>query len=170
MSIHSNLTGSPAVHQSALIAAADPGAVGAGKFWLNTATTPATLMVRNTGNTTWDSVSADAAHIAASAAVHGLPASVNVLGNRSAAGEFVQRSSVIGGDQNTYPTFSSCAEVTVTFPVAFSALATIQAGCLDDSRTVIGIGSGSNTGCTLRAMGHDGGIQAKLITWLAMGS
>lgn len=58
------------------------------------------------------------AHEAASSAQHGLPASVHVLGNRAAAGEFVQRGSY------TCPLETgSGAEytLTVTFPAAFSS-------------------------------------------------
>lgn len=59
-------------------------------------------------------------------AVAGLPASVNVLGSRDAAGEFIQRST-------TNRTFSSSTDVTITdtqtsaitFTVAFSATPTV---------------------------------------------
>ena len=51
------------------------------------------------------------------AAVHGLPASVNVLGNRSAAGKFIQEAASTGTVNAT-----SYAEITVTWPVAFAAI------------------------------------------------
>lgn len=61
---------------------------------------------------------ANNAHSLASAAVHGLPASANVLGNRNAAGEFIQRGTatliVLSG--------TSAKQLVITFPVAFSSL------------------------------------------------
>lgn len=70
MALHKNLTGTEAVHPFAIIAAADPGAIGAGKAWLNTSTTPHTLKYRNAANTGWTDVrGSGAATVAALAAV-----------------------------------------------------------------------------------------------------
>ena len=60
-------------------------------------------------------------HAAASDAVHGLPASVSVLGNRSAAGEFIQRgtynpAAANAGAGTVYP-----GSDTITWTVAFAA-------------------------------------------------
>lgn len=41
------------IHKAAHIGASDPGAVGAGKWWLDTSTTPPTLKERSGDNTTW---------------------------------------------------------------------------------------------------------------------
>jgi hypothetical protein len=66
-------------------------------------------------------VAANATHIGASAAVHGLPASVNVLGCRTAAGKFVQygtksASAAAGALAVTY-----YHAIATTYPVAFGA-------------------------------------------------
>lgn len=62
-------------------------------------------------------------HTNASAQVHGLPASVHVLGHRAGAGRFVQ--SAVGTAANTsasnYSNTYYTSLTTVTFPVAFSA-------------------------------------------------
>ena len=59
------------------------------------------------------------------AAVHGLPASVNVLGNRSAAGEFVQRADVNPGAVGSTALSvygSGVSTITITFAVAYSGV------------------------------------------------
>lgn len=58
-------------------------------------------------------------HLAAAAAVHGLPASANVLGNKSAAGEFVQRGSQTLGSYNQTMTVYFNNSGNANFPVAF---------------------------------------------------
>jgi hypothetical protein len=59
-------------------------------------------------------------HIGASAQVHGLPASVNVLGNRDAAGEYIQKGSS-GNITTTGPYTIYSANAAVTFAQAFTA-------------------------------------------------
>lgn len=84
-------------------------------------------VVPTTGDYTAAQVgAADASHASASANVHGLPASVNALGDRSASGRYVQSGSVntnatgiaagIGGSGG----YSNTRQTTVTFPSAFS--------------------------------------------------
>ena len=68
------------------------------------------------------------AHIAASANVHGLPASVNVLGNRNAAGEFIQHGVHGGLAHNVGPASVYRNNATLTFPVAFSATPIVVQG------------------------------------------
>jgi hypothetical protein len=50
---HSQLTGATAIHPIMYIQTSDPGAVGAGKWWLDT-TYGAVFKVRDSGNTGWD--------------------------------------------------------------------------------------------------------------------
>lgn len=53
---HKNIIGADAVHPAAYIQTADPGAVGAGKAWLDTTGGAGAyvLNIRNTGDTAWD--------------------------------------------------------------------------------------------------------------------
>ena len=71
------------------------------------------------------------------AAVHGLPASVNVLGNRAAAGEFIQRGNVTAGTTGGDVTVGAINLGVVTFAVAFSATPVIA--CSGRSTASIGI-------------------------------
>ena len=84
-------------------------------------THPVNLASDVTGELPHGSTSDDASN------VHGLPASVNVLGNRNASGEFIQRDSgafTTGtSDQAMYPITAN-----ITFPVAFSATPIIIPG------------------------------------------
>lgn len=66
------------------------------------------------------------AHVVAGAAVHGLPASVNVLGNRAAAGEFVQR----GWDYATFSGSARSVSKAISFPVAFTTITGFATGFL----------------------------------------
>lgn len=109
-----------------------------------------------------------AAHIAASAAVHGLPASVNVLGNRSAAGEFVQR-----GSDTVVGTGSALGTIyyhlkTVTFPVAFSAVTVVLAAAT--SGVVCNVGTTSTTIFTASVWNEVNGAISETIKYLAIGS
>jgi hypothetical protein len=56
MPLHKNLLGAEAVHPFAIIASSDPGAIGAGKAWLDTSTTPHTLKYRNAGDSGWETM------------------------------------------------------------------------------------------------------------------
>lgn len=93
------------------------------------------LRMRNTANNAWITVgtldqpnlglATDAnltLHTGASAQVHGLPASTRVLGNRNAAGEFIQHGSAASGAiTGTSASVASYRDIAVTFPVAFSS-------------------------------------------------
>lgn len=68
------------------------------------------------------------AHVDASAEVHGLPANANVLGNRAAAGQFVQ---VITASQYEAGA-GAWYTLTATFPVAFTTLVHYQASITND--------------------------------------
>jgi hypothetical protein len=55
--LHKDLIGDEAVHPAAFKASADPGAVGAGKFWIDTSVGPPyTLKVRDAADTGWELV------------------------------------------------------------------------------------------------------------------
>lgn len=85
------------------------------------------VATRNVGTTAGTAAAGDdsritsaATHVAASANVHGLPASVNVLGNRTASGEYIQRGN---GSSSTSATisFTHYVDTTVTFANAFGS-------------------------------------------------
>lgn len=61
MAAHADAT---EIHKGAYVQSGDPGAVGAGKLWVDTNTTPPKLKKRNSGNTDWDLVAvADHGHL-----------------------------------------------------------------------------------------------------------
>jgi hypothetical protein len=62
--LHKDLVGDEAVHPAAFKDSADPGAVGAGKFWIDTTVGPPyTLKVRDATDTGWEVVGAIATEI-----------------------------------------------------------------------------------------------------------
>lgn len=68
-------------------------------------------------------LAAASSHIGASAQVHGLPANVNVLGDRDAAGTYVQSGSSAGsGTAGGAGSWTTVAMGSITFPVAFAAV------------------------------------------------
>lgn len=120
-------------------------------------------------------VTASTSHIAASTAVHGLPASVNVLGNRTSGGEFIQRglatvgagesSTVVGGVTVYY------ADATVTFGAAFSALQVIHCTVTATTLAWALVVSPGNSGFTLRiATPLSGHAASQSAYWTALGS
>lgn len=106
------------------------------------------------------------------AGVHGLGASVNVLGNRSASGEFVQRGDT-GAQTPTSGALSlfGSAGGTVTFPVAFSSAPRVFAGATNAAAvaTLAAIYNVSTTGFTWSAYDFGTGT-ARTIQYLAIGS
>jgi hypothetical protein len=60
-------------------------------------------------------------HLGASAAVHGLPANVNVLGNRTGAGEFIQRGTADPAVCSNATTVYRNTATGISFAVAFTA-------------------------------------------------
>jgi hypothetical protein len=58
------------------------------------------------------------AHVDLSAVVHGLPANVNVLGNRAAAGQFIQIATGSAYESGA----GAYYDIVATFPVAFTVL------------------------------------------------
>lgn len=109
-------------------------------------------------------------HIAASAAVHGLGASVNVLGNRNAAGEFVERGTDTGGTVNSAMTIAEFSnDKAVTFPVAFASAPVVVATCTDERRAFVCVLSVSTTGFTYVVCAPSGLSGSRQIRWIALG-
>ena len=109
------------------------------------------------------------AHIAASAAVHGLPASVNVLGNRSAAGEFVQRGTVASMVATGSYSISFVTSA-VTFPVAFSSTPIVLPGGSTSvgNAALMGTSDITTTGFVLVACIVNGTVTKSNVGWLAI--
>ena len=115
-------------------------------------------------------LSAATAHIAASAAVHGLPASVNVLGNRSAAGESVQRGTITslttGGAMTFYQVYGD-----VVFAVAFSSTPiVVSGGTTTDVVHFAGAQAVTTTGFTYRRLSNTDAQAAANCGWVALGT
>jgi len=110
---------------------------GAADFTLDT--TDKWVLFKRTG-TNWEEIERFPAGEVAVAAhdvavnVHGLPASVNVLGNRNAAGEFVQHATFdpVIPTAGTQTVHLSGALGNTTFPVAHSADPVLLPGATDD--------------------------------------
>lgn len=115
--------------------------------------------------------SASSAHRAASAAVHGLPASVNVVGNRNAAGEFFQRGSVaVSGTLSAATSLGFLTQTGVTFPVAFGSTPVVTLGLSNTaSLFMVGANSVSTTGFTPIAWGAATATPTGSIHWHALG-
>lgn len=88
--------------------------------------TPGQVLEANPGATAVQYSTHPTAHNVA-ANVHGLPASVNVLGNRNAAAEYVQRGSSALTPSSAI-TISNYGTAAVTFPVAFSGTPIVVCG------------------------------------------
>lgn len=58
MGLHSSLTGTDLHEAFHYVQTSDPGAVGAGKYWLDTTSAPYELKRRNAGNSAWVTVGA----------------------------------------------------------------------------------------------------------------
>ncbi len=104
--------------------------------------------------------------------VHGLGASVNVLGNRDASGEFIQR---LGTDDQTLgsidrPVYE--ANGTITFAVAFSANPIVVTGGAESSNTDqwAGVRNISTTAFLLSTFGINSGVSITNIGWVALGT
>jgi len=124
-----------------------------------------------------DHVHSDAgviAHKNASANVHGLGASVNVLGNRNAAGEFVQRgTSSISAALGSAISISAANAAAVTFPVAFSANPIVLLTLYNTAQGLgacISAGTLSTTGFTPAVYGTASATATGTLHWIALGS
>lgn len=73
MAIHKDLTGETAIHVFSYKGSSDPGAVGAGKGWIDTTTGPPyQLKVRNSGNTAWETVGTTSGAVSATETTAGI--------------------------------------------------------------------------------------------------
>ena len=106
------------------------------------------------------------------AAVHGLPASVNVLGNRAAAGEFVQRATFNPAALDvTASLIYVSAAVGVTFAVAFSSTPFVAWAGTSGAELIDGmVFSITTTGCSIRAFGVNSGQDAADGRYIALGA
>lgn len=103
------------------------------------------------------------------AAVHGLPASVNVLGNRNAAGEFVQRGTGTVITTGSAATLSHFHTLAMTFAVAFGAAPNIY---VNNSGNAYPCGASliSASGFTVFLWDGRSAAISEAITFLAIGT
>lgn len=106
------------------------------------------------------------------AKVHGLPASVNVLGDRSASGEFIQRGTVATSSFGVVDRSVFLITAAVTFAVAFSTTPIVVPGGSDGGATDHWAGASviTTTGFTLNKFGVDSGVASGTIGWIALGT
>jgi hypothetical protein len=114
----------------------------------------------------WRILDIAGAHVAASAAVHGLQSGANVLGNKSAVGEFVLRGTAMTGAGTGMP-YSVSSDVSVTFPVAFAS-APIVIACGMNYQGLGCVGYITASGCVIRGLAQSGG--SLMMQWIAIGS
>lgn len=103
---------------------------------------------------------------------HGLPANANVLGNKTAAGEFIQH----GTDASRTTGVLASVQVakigfTITFPVAFSAAPlVIPGGVVTNAECYLSAIKITATGFDMYIYDHTGSVTYTDIGWLALGS
>jgi len=125
--------------------------------------------ISKSGAVASDVSASPATHATANANVHGLPANANVLGNRNAAGEFIQHGDAIASGTLGAFTISHYRLIAATFPVAFSTAPRVFTGC-SNATAVTCVGSITTTGCTLVAWG-DGTLAATaVVNYIALGT
>lgn len=106
------------------------------------------------------------AHTGASTNIHGLPANVAPLGNRNAAGEFVQRGNATASGSLASYTLNSYRGIAINFPVAYSSAPRV----FPSSVFPCAVQSITNTGCTLFIWGDASLVATNVISWIAIGS
>ena len=100
---------------------------------------------------------------------HGMPANVNILGNRNASGEFVQHGSG-SGTAGTVDTAIYQTEIAITFPVAFSGTPKVLTGATTGSQNQVTGGQGiTTTGFNLTIAHFTSGGTVTNASWLAIG-
>lgn len=113
------------------------------------------------------------AHRDASAAVHGLPASVNVLGDRTAAGEFIQHAVTgnIASANEALSVFYSNSNA-ITFAVAFTSTPRVFGGgtTTADQKISSEISAVTTTGFNLRIWAASNSTTFANNAWMAIGS
>lgn len=108
-------------------------------------------------------------HAAVSVAVHGLPASVHVLGNRNAAGEFIQHGTKKATGDQARSITRGCIEA-ITFPVAFNSTPVVLPGGTTDNKCHLGSARAvTTTGFSLERFSTASELVNNM-QWLALGS
>lgn len=103
----------------------------------------------------------------------GLPTSVNVLGNRSAAGEFIQRGTLNPAAVGVTDTAAYRGSDAITFAVAFTSTPYVMAaGMTGDTGgdEIMGARSITTTGFTLTILSTLSGSNSADARWVALGS
>lgn len=113
---------------------------------------------------------ASSAHVAASSAVHGLPANAFVLGNKGAAGEFVQRGSGTTGATETAFTIYYSANGAVTFAVAFATTPYVVLGHTGANLSVVSPVSVTTSGFGALSIGYTGQTASQGFSFIAIGT
>jgi hypothetical protein len=126
--------------------------------------------IKATLKTYFDTLYTLAAHGAASAAVHGLPANVNVLGNRNAAGEFIQRGTTSGTASVLAGSISYAVLTAKSFPVAFSSSPLVIGGGTTSAVDCIADIFDITTTTFTHARWTTGVDTAANVGWLAIGT
>ena len=124
--------------------------------------------ISKSGAVASDVSASPATHATANANVHGLPASVNVLGNRNASGEFIQRGNGTANSALGSYTINSFRTIIVTFPVAFAAIPRVFV--TGSNNELASVGGLSTTGCTLLAWGDSALDAIRVINYFALGT
>ncbi len=107
---------------------ANLSATGAATHFLAQASAGAAVTVRALVAADIPGQASDDAHRAASANVHGLAASVNVLGERNGAGRVIQ----VGKFNLVWAGGAQSTDTTITYPVAFASILSFVATCRDN--------------------------------------
>lgn len=113
-------------------------------------------------------------HIAATSAIHGLPAGAYALGNKNAAGEFVQSGTInsTGAPSSFTSFYKNIGDV--TFPVAFSVAPIVVFGCKGVGSSHTAFGCGATEVSTTQIIGiyalAESNISLKYtVYWMAIG-
>lgn len=110
-------------------------------------------------------------HTTATTQVHGLPANVAPLGNRNAAGEFIQRGYMSStGGASTFALYQA-ANTNVTFPVAFTNLPIVIPGGTQSTAGVLPfLFNVTTTGFIYTRFDTAASRNAVNIGWIALGT
>lgn len=107
-------------------------------------------------------------HPAAVANVHGLPANVNVLGDRTGVGRFVQGGSTTASATGTSWSVSAYRTYSVTFPVAYASAPRVFASA---NNKLASITAPSTTGCSVIVFDNGTTIStSSTFHWMAIGA
>lgn len=100
--------------------------------------------------------------------VHGLGANVNVLGNRDASGEFIQRATVDTAVPASSTALSSRVTATDTYAVAFNNIPRVMmAGVTPNEATWAEAHSVTTTGFSIEILSD--GTTTRAVQWVALG-